>query len=65
LPAIRGTCERIAGLVGAALGDGRIPIVLGGDHSIAHGTVGGLASRAFGRAPRRSPPRARAALTGS
>jgi arginase len=45
LPAIREACERIAGLVGAALDDGRIPIVLGGDHSIALGTLGGLASR--------------------
>ena len=45
LPAIRATCERIAGLVGAALDDGRVPIVLGGDHSIALGTLGGLASR--------------------
>src|SRR5215218_2347188 len=45
LPAIRGTCERIAGLVAAALDDGRIPIVLGGDHSIALGTLAGLASR--------------------
>ncbi len=45
LPAIRETCERIAGLVGAALDEGRVPIVLGGDHSIALGTLGGLASR--------------------
>ena len=45
LPAIRATCEGIAGLVGAALDEGRIPIVLGGDHSIALGTLGGLASR--------------------
>src|SRR4051794_16242654 len=45
LPAIRATCERIAGLVGAALDEGRVPIVLGGDHSIAVGTLGGLASR--------------------
>jgi arginase len=45
LPAIRATCERIAELVGAALDDGRIPIALGGDHSIALGTLGGLASR--------------------
>ena len=45
LPAIKATCERIAGLVGAALDDGRVPIVLGGDHSIALGTLGGLASR--------------------
>jgi arginase len=45
LPAIRATCERIAELVGAALDEGRIPIVLGGDHSIALGTVTGLSSR--------------------
>ena len=45
LPAIRATCERIAGEVGVALEDGRIPIVLGGDHSIALGTLGGLAAR--------------------
>jgi arginase len=45
LPAIRATCERIAGLVGAALDEGRVPVVLGGDHSIALGTLGGLASR--------------------
>jgi arginase len=45
LPAIRQTCERIAELVGAALDEDRIPIVLGGDHSIALGTLGGLATR--------------------
>ena len=45
LPAIRATCERIAGLVGTALDEGRVPVVLGGDHSIALGTLGGLASR--------------------
>src|SRR5919205_1658682 len=45
LPAIRATCERIAELVGTALDEGRIPVVLGGDHSIALGTLGGLAAR--------------------
>jgi len=45
LPAIRATCERVAERVGAALDGGRVPIVLGGDHSIAIGTLGGLASR--------------------
>jgi arginase len=45
LPAIRATCERIAGLVGEALDEDRIPVVLGGDHSIALGTLGGLAAR--------------------
>src|SRR5215213_5559888 len=45
LPAIRATCERIAALIGAALDEGRVPVVLGGDHSIALGTLGGLAAR--------------------
>jgi arginase len=45
LPEIRATCERIADRVAHAATDGRIPLVLGGDHSIALGTVGGLASR--------------------
>jgi arginase len=45
LPAIRATCERIAALVGEALDEDRVPIVLGGDHSIALGTLGGLAAR--------------------
>ena len=48
LPEIRATCERIAGRVGDAVGTGRLPIVLGGDHSIALGTLGGLAAAAGG-----------------
>jgi arginase len=44
LPQIMRTCERIAGLVREALDEERVPIVLGGDHSIALGTLGGLAS---------------------
>jgi len=43
LPQIRATCERVAGLVGKALEAGLQPLVLGGDHSIALGTLGGLA----------------------
>ena len=45
LPAIRATCERIASEVAQALEEGRIPVVLGGDHSIALGTLGGLSAR--------------------
>jgi len=37
-------CARVAGLVAQAVGDGRIPLVLGGDHSIAMGTLGGMAA---------------------
>jgi arginase len=42
---ILATCERIAAIVGEAVDDGSIPIVLGGDHSIALGTLAGLALR--------------------
>ena len=47
LPEIKAACERIAGLVAGAVGDGYLPLVLGGDHSVALGTLGGLA-RAHG-----------------
>jgi len=36
-------CERVAGLVAEATGQGLVPLVLGGDHSIAMGTLGGMA----------------------
>jgi arginase len=45
---IKETCERIAGLVAGAVEDGHMPLVLGGDHSVALGTLGGLA-RVHGR----------------
>ncbi|HVX65438.1 MAG TPA: arginase [Bryobacteraceae bacterium] len=37
------TCTGLAGSVASALGRGQLPLVLGGDHSIAVGTVSGLA----------------------
>lgn len=40
---IKETCERVAGLVSRAVREGHLPLVLGGDHSVALGTVGGLA----------------------
>ena len=43
LPEIRETCARIAGVVVDASEAGEIPLVLGGDHSVALGTLGGLA----------------------
>jgi arginase len=42
LPQIKETCGHIAELVAEAAGAGSIPIVLGGDHSVALGTLGGL-----------------------
>ena len=44
LDAILETCGRIAGEVERARSDGLTPLVLGGDHSIAIGTMSGLAS---------------------
>ena len=44
LAEIKATCERIAAEVSRAAGDGLTPLVLGGDHSIALGTVGGMAA---------------------
>ncbi len=43
LTEITETCSKEAGLVMKALEAGQIPIVLGGDHSIAAGTVSGVA----------------------
>ena len=43
LPQIKATCERVARLVVQALEQGFRPLVLGGDHSVALGTLGGLA----------------------
>jgi arginase len=42
-PVLR-TCERVAELVKRAAQDGHLPLVLGGDHSVALGSMGGLAS---------------------
>jgi arginase len=44
LPEITATCARIAHLVGHATRESYVPLVLGGDHSIALGTVGALAA---------------------
>ncbi len=43
LPEIRTACSRVAQLVAHAIAEGYVPLVLGGDHSIAMGTLGGLA----------------------
>ncbi|MBL8169316.1 MAG: arginase [Acidobacteria bacterium] len=44
LPEITAACQTLAEQVEAALEHGSIPIVLGGDHSIAIGSVSGLAA---------------------
>jgi arginase len=42
LPAILAACREIAVAVGRCVGEGRTPLVLGGDHSIAMGTLAGM-----------------------
>jgi len=44
LPQIAAACESLADLVAGALRDGKMPLLLGGDHSIAVGTVAGLSN---------------------
>jgi arginase len=44
LAEIKQACEGVARLVAQASREGRTPIVLGGDHSVALGTLGGLAA---------------------
>jgi arginase len=44
LSEIKETCSRVAELVARAVREELVPLVLGGDHSVALGTLGGLAS---------------------
>lgn len=44
LPTITGICRDIAGRTAAIVRDGRIPVVLGGDHSLAAGSIAGVAT---------------------
>jgi arginase len=43
LPQIVQTCTRLGEIVANALSEGRLPFVLGGDHSVAVGTISGIA----------------------
>ena len=43
---IKQVCEQVAALVEDAAAQGNFPLVLGGDHSIAMGSLGGMAKRA-------------------
>jgi arginase len=45
LAPIKQACEQVASLVDEAAAEGSLPLVLGGDHSIAMGTLGGMARR--------------------
>ena len=50
LGVIRAVCDELAGMIDVSVREGGFPIVLGGDHSIAMGTLNGL-TRARGSAP--------------
>jgi arginase len=50
LPIIQRVCAELAGVVEGIVGAGRFPLVLGGDHSIAIGTLAGV-RRGRGRMP--------------
>ncbi len=50
LSVIDAVCDELAGIVEQSVRDGGLPIVLGGDHSIAMGTLAGL-TRARGTPP--------------
>lgn len=43
LPAIRAVCNELADIIAQVIHEGGVPLVLGGDHSIAIGTLAGLA----------------------
>jgi arginase len=49
-PIIKAVCDELAGVVEDIIGHGGFPLVLGGDHSIAMGTIAGVA-RARGKSP--------------
>src|SRR5437588_13068367 len=44
LPQIAHTCARLAEMVERGMEAGRVPVVLGGDHSIAVGTAAGVSA---------------------
>jgi len=52
LDAIVETCGALAAKVRGLIGAGRFPLVMGGDHSIAAGTVGGIAGHYSARGAR-------------
>ena len=52
LPQIAATCHRLATIVEQVIDEGKAPLVMGGDHSIAIGTVAGL-SRHFRKKKKR------------
>ena len=54
LPQIAETCRRLGVIVEKAAAQGKVPLVLGGDHSVAVGTTAGM-SRCFRKRKRSDP----------
>jgi arginase len=52
LPQIAAACDQLAAMVDGAMGRGSVPLVLGGDHSVAIGTVSGVSQHFRGRGQR-------------
>ena len=52
LPTIAEACGTLKDMVGEAMAEGHFPLVVGGDHSIAVGTVAGVADHFDGRGER-------------
>ena len=55
LPLVSEVCGRVADETGRILEEGGLPLVVGGDHSIAIGTISGLSASLSARDPGRSP----------
>lgn len=55
LPLIADVCERLCGLVREVMAQDGFPLVLGGDHSIAIGTISGIAATLHQRAGNDAP----------
>lgn len=57
LPLIARTCQELAANVRESLEAGDFPLVLGGDHSIAIGTISGIAAHLLARSGGTAPPK--------
>lgn len=55
LPLVSSVCRQVAAEVREILDGGGFPLVIGGDHSIAIGTISGIAAHLRARSPTRTP----------
>ncbi|HIA28463.1 MAG TPA: arginase [Planctomycetes bacterium] len=57
LPVIKSVCQDLCKLVSGVLDRGALPLVIGGDHSIAIGTISGAATYLHDKDPSVKPPK--------